>query len=488
MTDRMNRNRLLVKNTLIIAVGKVSTQFLTFLLLPIYTSYLATNEFGTVDLIMTYVSLLAPLVTVQLEMSAFRFLIDARNDTAETQKIISSISRIVGLATAVSISAAAMINIFISIPHIWLIASTIVAVIAANMLLQITRGFGDNVKYSMASVIAGVATIAANIIFIVFMGLGIEGMLLAVVTGNLACAAYLFFSQRIYEYTDFGSRDKTLERRLLRYSAPLIPNGMSWWLINAADRTIIAIALGAASNGVYAVAYKFPLIFNSLFSFFNMSWTESASMHINNSDRDKFFSQTLNASIRLFGSLGICILAGVPLVFAMLVNKTYHEAYLYIPVLVVGSFFNSIVSLYGAIYIAKKMTKQVMNSSVISAGISIILTVCLIPWLGLFAPALAMVAAYGSMVAYRHHDVKKYVNINYDYKGFAILALAFVAVTTLYYINSPLLNILNVLVALGFSLILNRSIIGIIKTKLFVRLRPPTPDQQILEEIVEKKL
>lgn len=484
----MPKQRELIKNTLVIAVGKISTQFLTFLLLPLYTAYLTTNQFGTVDLIMTYVTLLAPLITVQLEMSAFRFLIDARTDTAEARKIISSITRIVGLAAAVSLSAAAIIDIFILIPHIWLIASTIVVVIAANMLLQITRGFGDNVKYSIASVITGVTTIVANIIFIVYMGLGIEGMLLAVVAGNLACAAYLFFSQRIYEYIDFGSRDKTLERRLLRYSAPLVPNGMSWWIINAADRTIVSIALGVASNGIYAVAYKFPLIFSGLFSFFNMSWTESASVNIDKNDRDEFFSQTMNASIRLFGSLGLCIVAGVSLVFTLLVSKTYHEAYLYIPLLILGSFFNSMVSLYGAVYIAKKMTKQVMNSSIIAAGISIILTVCLIPWLGLFAPALAMVVAYGSMVAYRHYDVKKYVNINYDHKAFAILALAFVAVATLYYINSPLLNILNVLVALGFSVILNRSIIGIIKTKLFVRLRPLTPDQQILEEIVEKKL
>lgn len=484
----MAKQKELIKNTLVIAVGKISTQFLTFLLLPLYTAYLTTNQFGTVDLIMTYVSLLAPLITVQLEMSAFRFLIDARGDKAEIRRIISSVTRIVGLISLLALAILGSVNTFSAIPHVWLITATIAAVISANMLLQITRGFGDNVKYSIASVVAGVTTIIANILLIVIMGLGAEGMLIAIVLGNLACAGYLFASQQIYKYIDLGARDRKLEGKLLRYSAPLLPNGVSWWLINAADRTIVAIALGVASNGIYAVAYKFPLIFSGLFSFFNMSWTESASVNIDKNDRDEFFSQTMNASIRLFGSLGLCIVAGVSLVFTLLVSKTYHEAYLYIPLLILGSFFNSMVSLYGAVYIAKKMTIQVMNSSIIAAGISIILTVCLIPWLGLFAPALAMVAAYSSMVAYRHHDVKKYVNINYDYKAFAILALAFVAVATLYYINSPLLNILNVLVALGFSVILNLSIISIIKTKLFARLRPLTPDQQILEEIEKKKL
>lgn len=484
----MNRQQTLIKNTVIIGIGKISTQFLTFLLLPLYTTHLMKSEYGLVDIIITYISLLAPLATIQLEMAAFRFLIERRKDDIETGKVISSLFRLVGLTTLVFITGFICINAIFPIPHGLLVLITILTVIATNMMLQVTRGLGNNVLFSIGSALAGVTTVIANIILIAHLGMGVDGALLAIIIGDISCTAFLFISQRIHKYISFRRRDSVLEKDLLRYSTPLLPSSVSWWLINAADRTIVAIVLGVASSGIYAVAYKFPLIFSGLFSFFNMSWTESASVNIDKSDRDEFFSQTMNASIRLFGSLGLCIVAGVSLVFTLLVSKTYHEAYLYIPLLILGSFFNSMVSMYGAIYIAKKMTKQVMNSSIIAAGISIILTVCLIPWLGLFAPALAMVAAYGSMVAYRHYDVKKYVNINYDYKALAILALAFVAVATLYYINRPLLNILNVFVALGFSIILNRSIISIIKTKLFARLRPLTPDQQILEEIEEKKL
>ena len=49
----MNRNKELIKNTFIILVGKVSTQLITFLLLPIYTIFLSTTEYGKVDLIIT---------------------------------------------------------------------------------------------------------------------------------------------------------------------------------------------------------------------------------------------------------------------------------------------------------------------------------------------------------------------------------------------------------------------------------------------------
>jgi O-antigen/teichoic acid export membrane protein len=482
----MSKTKELAINTIIIAIGKISTQFMTFLLLPIYTAYLATGEYGTVDLILTYVSLLAPLITVQLEMGAFRFLIDIRGNEVEKRKLISSITRMIGIAIIAFVAVFIAISVIITIPYGWLVIVTILAIIVANMLLQIARGFGDNLKYSIGSMIAGTTTIISNIVFLVYLGMGIESILLAVVLGNVACAVYLFVSQKIHRYINIASRDAALERKLLKYTIPLVPNGISWWLINAADRTIITILLGLSSNGIYAIAYKFPQIFSSLFSFFGMSWTESASVNIDKKDRDIFFSQTMNASLKLIGSLGLCIISGVPLLFGLLIDAAYSEAYTYIPLLMVGAFLNSIVVLYSAIYIAKKMTKQVMNSSVVAAVVSILFTVCFIQWFGLFAPVFAMIVAYGSMAIYRHYDVKKYVNIKYDTKSFVFLFIAYIAISTLYYINHPLLNILNILIALGFSIFLNRSIVSIVRTKLFSYRRQLTPEQQVQEDIEEK--
>lgn len=51
----MSRIKDLAKNTLIITIGRISTQFITFLLLPLYTALLTTEEYGTVDLITTLV-------------------------------------------------------------------------------------------------------------------------------------------------------------------------------------------------------------------------------------------------------------------------------------------------------------------------------------------------------------------------------------------------------------------------------------------------
>ena len=86
----MNKKKELAKNTIIIFLGKVCTQLISFLLLPLYTSYLITEEYGFVDLVTTYVTLIVPIITMELEMSVFRYLVDCRKDKDEKKRVFSN--------------------------------------------------------------------------------------------------------------------------------------------------------------------------------------------------------------------------------------------------------------------------------------------------------------------------------------------------------------------------------------------------------------
>ena len=83
-----NKKQELLKNTIIIFAGKVSTQLISFFLLPLYTAYLTTSQYGLVDLIQTYVTLFVPIITLETEMSIFRYLIERRGkDKDQDQRI-----------------------------------------------------------------------------------------------------------------------------------------------------------------------------------------------------------------------------------------------------------------------------------------------------------------------------------------------------------------------------------------------------------------
>ena len=84
----MKYKRDLLKNTAIITIGRISTQLVSFLLLPLYTSVLSTKEYGSYDLLNTYSIFMIPFITLLMEEAMFRFLIDAK-DEKERNSVIN---------------------------------------------------------------------------------------------------------------------------------------------------------------------------------------------------------------------------------------------------------------------------------------------------------------------------------------------------------------------------------------------------------------
>lgn len=454
-----NKVKELASNTVILLLGKIFTQFLSFFLLPLYTRFLPASDYGLVDLLLTYISLFAPVVTVQQEMATFRYLIDARGDEKRKAIIIktsfrNSLARL--LLFAVPCLAVAL---FVKWHYIYLILMAGIAMSISNLLLQIARGVGSNTKYSIASVLSGIVTISLNLLLICVLHFGAESILISMALANIVCALFLFFALDIPHYFRSVKSDKKLTKEMLKYSWPLVPNGISWWLINASDRTIVSAILGTAANGIYAVALKFPSIISSFLNIFVMAWTESASVHINDEDRDEFFSSIAANTVRIFSSLSVLVIAAMPFVFDIIIGSEYRAAYDYIPVAILGVLMNCMVSVYSAIYVAKKMTKQVASTSAISAVINIVVDLTLIKFVGLYAAVISTAMAFTVMAIYRHFDLKKYVKIKYNPKDIILAMIAFILVSICYYANSLLYICVGAALAVLYATWQNRGLV-----------------------------
>lgn len=442
----------LIKNTIIIFLGKASSQFLSFLLLPLYTKYLETGDYGIVDLINTYVVLLVPVITLQFEMAIFRFLVDNRDNEDRKKEIISSVFSIIFIIIAILIVIYLILISIVSFKYSGLIILVIISHILISISLQTSRGLGNNIKYSIGCCINGITTVFLNIFFIIVKNMGAEGMLLSIIIANFVTFTYLNLSMRIYKYFNFKKIKKSLTKNMLKYSIPLIPNGISWWIVYASDRTIISGFLGVAANGIYAVSNKFSSIFIGVFNVFLLSWTESTSLHINDTDRDIFFSNTMNNVFKLFAVFCMIIITAIPLVFNVFIDSKYIEAYYYIPILMVAMLFNIIGGLNSGIYIAKKKTKQIMNTSLISAIINILINVLLIRRIGLYAAAISTLIAYAIMAIYRSFDLKKYINIKWNKKEIIKISVILIFISISYYINNIYLNIIGLVLVLIYSI------------------------------------
>ena len=452
----MNKKKQLMKNTIIIFLGKVCTQLLSFFLLPLYTGYLSTKQYGIVDLIQTYVTLIVPIVTLELEMSIFRYLVDSRGKSKETKRLMSNNFFMLGTGLLIFSLFYILISSFITIKFRWLVLFDIIVCTLSGNFLQVSRGFGKTVDFSISCIITGLTTIISNIVTIVYLGWGSFGMIFSMAIANLMCALYLFIRLKLYKMIDFSKIDKKIIVSTNKYSIPLIPNGVSWWIVNVSDRTIISMVLGASFNGIYAVSNKFPTIISSLLGIFNLSWSESAALHVNSPDRDEFFSDIVNTAVKSFSALCIGMIGCLPFVFPILINDKYNEAFKYIPILILGALFNVVICLYSGIYIAKKLTKQVASTAVIGAIINIVVNILFIKKIGLFAAALSTAIAYLSMMLYRYLDLKKYVNIKIEKWLITKILVVLIFSITLYYINNIYLNILNFIVVVIYAVVINR--------------------------------
>ncbi len=459
----MNREKSLAKNTIIITIGKICTQLITFFLLPLYTGILSTGEYGTVDLLNTLVSLFLPIVTLQIEQAMFRELIEVRNDDKKTKKIISSGVLTTFLQCILFLVICIIIFPYVNNDYKVFLATNVVSYIFLSLFQQIARGIGDNKNFTIGSFISAIFTIVFNIIFLVKLQLGATGMLLGTFFGQIIGILYLFIVLKIYKYISIKEYKKEILKSLLIYSIPLIPNAISWWVFNASDRVIATALLGVDQNGILAASLKFSTVFITIYNIFNMSWTESISMAINDADIKEYFNKMFNIMLRLFSAMAIGIIACMPFVFPVMINEKFGSGYNLVPISIIASLFNVVVGLLSVIYVAKKDTKAIANTSIISAIINIIIHLVLIKFVGLFAAVISTFAAFFIMSIYRFVDVRnKYFKVEIDL-GYIIKTLVVLfIICSLYYINNLYLNIVSLLLAIIYAWYINKNSIGII--------------------------
>ena len=84
----MSREKSLIKNTLIMAVGTFLPRIINLLTTPIITSSTTGAQYGQIDLVTsTILNFIVPLCTLQLEQALFRFLVDAKSEEEQRKTI-----------------------------------------------------------------------------------------------------------------------------------------------------------------------------------------------------------------------------------------------------------------------------------------------------------------------------------------------------------------------------------------------------------------
>lgn len=455
----MNSKKEYIVNTITLLIGKFSTQFVSFLLIPLYTRFLIASDYGFIDLIQTYITLFVPIFTLKLDSATFRFLIDCRKDDKkkEQNEIVTNVLAIIFFLTIIVLFGMFLLRRIIKINYYGVVCCNIFVLMISNILLQFLRGLGKNKHYSISTILMSLATLISNFVLIIVFKFNASSILISSTIANVIGIIYISIVLRLHQFIDVKLINKKKIKDLLFYSLPMIPNQLSWWIVNISDRTIITHFINTAANAVYTVSCKFSNIVNTVFAIFSTSWQETASLHINDKNSEEFLSDMMNSIFILFASFSIIMMVMIPFVFDLMVGESYRVGFNYIPILLLGNIFNILVSLLGGVYIALKMVKQVANTTIISAILNILINLLLIKKFGLYAASVSTLIAYLIMAIYRYIDIKKYLKIKLNFKKILVFFIVFFISSALYFVNNLYASILNLLFVIAFCIILNKS-------------------------------
>lgn len=120
--------------------------------------------------------------------------------------------------------------------------------------------------------------------------MGLPSLFLSYIIGNSLVSIWLLLKIKILKYVKLKYINKKRVTEMIKYSFPLVPNSISWNAIALTDRLLIVNFLGDSQNGIYSVGNRFPTIINTCYSYFNLSWKESASKVLKQDDKDDFYN------------------------------------------------------------------------------------------------------------------------------------------------------------------------------------------------------
>lgn len=455
----MSRGKELVKNTAIVAVGKVCTKFLSFFLLPFYTAVLSTEDYGIVDLFNTYISLLLPLIVFQIEDALFRFSIDVRNDEEGKKKVVSTVLTFCTIQSVVFSVIFIVVQAFIVIPYRWYLLFNVIVSIFSGSMLQLTRGMGDNFGYAFSSFLTALSAILLNIALVLFLDMGADGLFITAFISNLIGIVYIFIKEAVYRIFSIKWFDRKLLKEMLAYSLPLVPNSLSWWVIGASDKTVVTWFLGVSQNGILSVSQKFSTAYTTFYSIFNLTWTENAAIHRDDEDRTQYYSQIIETSFRVLASACLGIIAAVALLFPILVNEKFGDSYYQIPIYMLSSLMYSAIGIFSVVYIAFKKTGEIAKTSLFAAIINLTVNIALIRFIGLYAASISSAVAYGVLFLFRYFDIKKMMNITIrKCVTWSVIGMMFIDFVV-YYLRVDWISAVNLVAVACYALYLNRKII-----------------------------
>lgn len=406
MTETGKKYKYLASNTLLFAISGFLSKFISFLMVPLYTGVLTTEEYGVADFLSTTVTMLLPFLTLSIIEATIRFCISGERNS---KKIFSSTIFVCAFSCFICAAIKPIASRCSEILgeyywYFWLIFATTVL---EQLLFKFAKGIEKVKVCAFNSVVIILSTVLLNLIMLLFLKMGLRGYLLSMILANLVSAGYLFVGVKAWQLFSLKSIDKSLLKQMLRYSVPFIPTASAWWINTAADRYIVIGICGVAANGLYSMGNKLPSMMTLVTSVFQQAWQISGIKEYNKEGYSQFYSKIYCSYVSLIGIVCSFLIFLSPLVGKILFKNEFYEAWKFSPYLLIGTLFSSVSGILAALFNAAKKNGLLSISTIFGAVINVGMNLVLVKYCGPIGAAIATAVSFFGVWFVRYFVAQK---------------------------------------------------------------------------------
>ncbi len=426
-----NYTKKIVRHSLIFGSGEILSRLIGFILIPLYTRYLPQDKYGALQIFLITSNLIGIFLQMGIGSAIFKSVIYDRNNRDNRIKYSTALNFLLlsGLAALIVLqlfSRSLSVLLFQSSGYqseIRIILATVFFRNLAVIPLSKLRIEGKTVFYSILSLLRFSAQLGLNIFFVVKLGFGIKGILLA----ELIATAVIFplYAGIIKNQYEFRMHLVEL-KEVLHFGVPLIPSAVSMFLLNMSSQYFLQHFSGLADVALYALAYRFSMIIALMVSAFQFTWASQLFEIAREENARRIFSRNFT---RFYGVITLaCIVLNIaarPMILLM-ATPEYADAFRIVPVLNLSYLFLG-VFYYSSIGInLKKKTVFQSLYAVIAALVNLGLNLWLVPAYGIMGAAVANAVSFFIMAALTLLKSERLYPVDYEKKPVFLISVVYI--------------------------------------------------------------
>lgn len=420
----MSSKKGVLKNAIVYSFSNILLRSFNFFLLPLYTAYLSTSDYGTTNLIKNFTAVMSIVCVFSTYAAVARFYADYRDDKEESAKLFGTLITFTFFSNCAFFVLICIFRnilseyVFKGVPFIPTVITALLGIGFGNiysMYQFILKGTERAKQSAITSIVYFFVMLGFNMIFVVGMKLGANGVVISTLITNIAGTLFMLLSMIKNNEIKFGI-DRKILKEVLKYSIPLMPHDLSTSISSLFSSAFINFSYSLSSLGLYSMACQFGDIADTIQASVNTAFQPWFYTQMKDKE-ERYQTSIQNLSytlVWLYSAffLGIALFAQDLII--LLLNNRYRLAWKLIPLIVVSYSIKTIYYFFvNVLFYHKSASKYIFISTLASSILNVILSAIMIPRFGTYGSVAADILTMIVRVFIIVRISKKVDNIGY---------------------------------------------------------------------------